>query len=168
VRELVVPLQMKVRVYDPFLKSNEILHDVIRVEKLEELLRSTDIISLHCNLTEQTRHLINKNELKLMKKTAWMINTSRGEIVNEEALIVALKEGEIAAAGIDTFYKEPLKCINLLFNAGKTGLMLHIAGITEESFERMGVGSAKNILTILEREKPDREYVVNPEVFKEY
>jgi len=165
VRELVVPLQMKVLVYDPFLESNEILPDVIRVEKLEELLKSADIISLHCNLTEQTRHLIDKNELKLMKKTAWLINTSRGEVVNEEALIVALKEGEIAAAGIDTFYKEPPKCTNLLFKAGKTVLTPHIAGITEESFERMGVDSAKNILTILEGGKPNRENVVNPEVF---
>jgi D-3-phosphoglycerate dehydrogenase len=165
VRELVVPLQMKVLVYDPFLKSNEILPDVIRVEKLEGLLKSVDIVSLHCNLTEQTRHLINKNELRLMKKTAWLINTSRGEVVDEEALIVALKEGEIAAAGIDTFYKEPPKCISLLSKAGKTVLNPHIAGNTEESFERMGVDSAKNILTILEGGKPDREYVVNPEVF---
>jgi len=168
VRELIASLQMKVLVYDPFLKSNEILPDVTRVEKLEELLKSADIISLHCNLTEQTRHLIDENELKLMKKTAWLINTSRGEVVNEEALIAALKEGEIAAAGIDTFYKEPPKCINLLSNAGKTVLTPHIAGITEESFERMGVDSAKNILTILEGKKPDREYVVNPEVFKGY
>jgi D-3-phosphoglycerate dehydrogenase len=156
---------MKILVYDPILKSNEIPPDVIRVEKLEKLLKSADIVSLHCPLTEKTRHLIGKNELKTMKERAWLINTARGEVVDEEALIAALKEGEIAAAGIDTFSKEPPQDINALRNAGKTVLTPHIAGITQESFERLGIEAAKNILTILQGEKPDRECVVNPEVF---
>jgi D-3-phosphoglycerate dehydrogenase len=168
VRELVAPLQMKILVYDPILKSNEIPPDVIRVEKLEKLLKSADIVSLHCPLTEKTRHLIGKNELKTMKERAWLINTARGEVVDEEALIAALKEGEIAAAGIDTFSKEPPQDINALRNAGKTVLTPHIAGITQESFERLGIEAAKNILTILQGEKPDRECVVNPEVFEHY
>jgi D-3-phosphoglycerate dehydrogenase len=168
VRELVAPLQMKILVYDPILKSNEIPPDVIRVEKLEKLLKSADIVSLHCPLTEKTRHLIGKNELKTMKERAWLINTARGEVVNQLALIAALKEGEIAAAGIDTFSKEPPQDINALRNAGKTVLTPHIAGITQESFERLGIEAAKNILTILQGEKPDRECVVNPEVFEHY
>jgi len=168
VRELVAPLQMKILVYDPILKSNEIPPDVIRVEKLEELLKSTDIVSLHCPLTEKTRHLIGKNELKTMQKTAWLINTARGEVVDEEALIDALEEGEIAAVGIDTFNKEPPEDIKALCNAGKTVVSPHIAGITQESFERLGIEAAKNILTILQGKKPDRECVVNPEVFEHY
>lgn len=168
VRELVAPLQMKILVYDPILKSNEIPPDVIRVEKLEKLLKSADIVSLHCPLTDQTRHLIGKNELKTMQKTAWLINTARGEVVDEEALIAALKEGEIAAAGSDTFSKEPPEDINLLCNSGKTVVSPHIAGITQESFERLGIEAAKNILTILQGKKPDRECVVNSEVFEHY
>ncbi len=168
VRELVAPLQMKLLVYDPILKSNEIPPDVMRVEKLEELLKSSDIVSLHCPLTDQTRHLIGKNELKMMKKTAWLINTARGEVVNEEALIDALEEGEIAAAGIDTFNKEPPEDIKALRDAGRTVFTPHIAGITQESFERLGIEAAKNILTILQGKKPDRECVVNPEVFENY
>ena len=168
VKELVAPLQMKVLVYDPYLQSNPIPPDVKRVEKLEELLKSADIVSLHCPLTEKTRHLIGKNELKTMKERAWLINTARGEVVDEEALIDALKEGEIAAAGIDTFSKEPPQDINALRNAGKTVLTPHIAGITQESFERLGIEAAKNILTILQGKKPDRECVVNPEVFEHY
>ncbi len=167
VRELVAPLQMKVLVYDPFLNPNEMLSDVIRVRKIDPLLKSADIVSLHCPLTEQTRHLIGKNELRMMKKTAWLINTARGELVDEKALISALKREEIAAAGIDTFNKEPPEDIHLLSRAGKTILTPHIAGTTEESFKRMGVDAAKNVLTILKGEKPDKRCVVNPEVFDE-
>jgi len=167
VRELVAPLHMKVLVYDPFLEPNQIPPDVKRVEELEELLKSADIVSLHCPLTRETRHLIGRNELKMMKKTAWLINTARGEVAEEEALIDALKRGEVAGAGIDTFSKEPPKDINALYNAGKTVLSPHIAGSTEESFKRMGIESAKNILTILRGEKPDRECLVNPEVFED-
>jgi len=167
VHELVAPLRMKVLVYDPFLQSDQIPTEATRVEKLEELLKSADIISLHCPLTNETRNLISRNEFKRMKKTAWLINTARGEVVNEEALVDALGNGEIAAAGIDTFSKEPPEDINALCNAGKTVLTPHIAGITEESFERLGIEAAKNILTILEGKMPDGEYVVNPEVFED-
>lgn len=167
VKELVDPLQMKVLVYDPYLRSNAIPPDIRRVEKLEELLKCADIVSLHCPLTQETRHLIGKNELKMMKKTALLINTARGEVVNEKALIDALKDGEIAGAGIDTFSKEPPEDIKALCNAGKTALTPHIAGITEESFERLGIEAAKNILTIFEGKTPDRNCVVNPEVFED-
>ncbi len=87
--------------------------------------------------------------------------------MNEEALIDALKKGEIAAAGIDTFKKEPPEDIDVLCRAGKTVLSPHIAGSTEESFRKMGIESAKNILTILQGEKPNRECVVNPEVLED-
>jgi D-3-phosphoglycerate dehydrogenase len=167
VRELVAPLHMKLLVYDPVLEPDQIPSEVTPVEKLEELLKSADIVSLHCPLTPETRHLIGRNEMKMMKKTAWLINTARGEVVNEEALIDALKKGEIAAAGIDTFKKEPPEDIDVLCSAGKTVLSPHIAGATEESFRRMGIESAKNILTILRGEKPNRECVVNPEVFED-
>jgi len=166
VRELVAPLHMKVLVYDPLLESDQIPSGVTLVEKLEELLKSADIVSLHCPLTRETRNLIGQNELNIMKKTAWLINTARGEVVNEEALIDALKEGEIAAAGIDTFSKEPPEDIKVLCGAGKTVLSPHIAGATEESSRRMGIEAAKNILAILQGKKPDRECVVNPEVFE--
>lgn len=168
VRELMAPLHMKILVYDPLLESDQIPPDVNRVEKLEELLKCADIVSIHCPLTRETRNLIGKNELRMMKKTAWLINTARGEVVNEEALIDALKEGEIADAGIDTFSKEPPEDIKVLCSAGKTVLSPHIAGATEESFRRMGIEAAKNILTILQGKKPDRECMVNPEVFEDY
>jgi D-3-phosphoglycerate dehydrogenase len=167
VRELVAPFHMRVLVYDPLLQSEQLPSEVTRVEELDELLKRADIVSLHCPLTGQTRHLIGEGELRTMKETAWLINTARGEIVDEGALIGALEKGEIAAAGIDTFSVEPPGDVEALRNAGKTVLTPHIAGITEGSFERMGIEAARNILTVLEGKKPSGECLVNPRVLSD-
>ena len=103
VQELVAPLRMKVFVFDPFLRDPIIPPDVTRVSKLDELLTVADIVSLHCPLTEKTRNLIGTNELGRMKKTAWLINTARGGIVDEDALYAALQDGRIAGAALDCF-----------------------------------------------------------------
>jgi len=167
VQELVAPLQMKVLVFDPFLPKSSLPPLVTPVSQLDDLLKAADIVSLHCPLTEQTRNLIGKRELGIMKKSAWLINTARGEVVNEEALIAALQEGEIAAAGIDTFRKEPPEDLRRLCEAGKLVLTPHVAAATEEAFTRMGVEAAQNIMTILEGRKPDVNYMVNPEILEE-
>ncbi len=165
VRELVSPLQMRIMVFDPLI-AREVLPGVGRMSQLDSLLKSADIISLHCPLTEQTKHMIGEKELGMMKKSAWLINTARGEIVDEEALIRALQQGKIAAAGIDTFSKEPPEALELLCNAGKLVLTPHVAGATEESFDRMGVEAAQNVLTILEGRKPEKGALANPEILK--
>ena len=165
--ELAAPLQMEILVYDPFIPvipEEKSFEGVSRVEQLETLLKKADIVSLHCPLTEQTRHLIGQKELGTMKKTAWLINTARGDVVDQEALVRALKDGKIAAAAIDTFAPEPPQDLGLLCNAGKVVLTPHIAAATEESFNRMGVEAAKNVLTILQGEIPEGDRVVNPEV----
>ena len=169
VRELVVPLQMKIIVFDPFISDDEIPSGVTRVGQLDPLLKTADIVSLHCPLTELTRHMIGGKELGMMKKTAWLINTARGEVVEEGALVLALQEGKIAAAGIETFSKEPPspEALNLLCNAGKVVLTPHVAASTEESFNRMGVEAARNVLTILEGKKPDKRSLANPEIYEE-
>lgn len=161
VKELVAPFKMKTLAYDPLIPVEKLPSDVMRVEKLEVLLESADIVSLHCPLVDSTKHLIGKEELKIMKETAWLINTARGAVVDENALIEALKRGEIAAAGLDTFEKEPPENIDRFTTAGKTILTPHIAGITEESFERMGMEAARNILNVLEKRTLDSECVVN-------
>ena len=167
VRELVAPLQMKVLVYDPFLPESESLPGVTRVGELDVLLREADIVSLHCPLTEQTRNLIGEKEFGKMKKTAWLINTARGQVVEEGALVRALQEGIIAAAGLDTFAKEPPADLKLLADAGKVVLTPHVAAATEESFHRMGLEAAQNVLTILEGKKPDPGVLANPEIYSE-
>ena len=162
VRELVEPLRMPVLVYDPFLPAGAATPGVTRVKVLDDLLKAADIVSLHCPLTETTRGLIGLGQLQSMKKTAWLINTARGAVVDEAALVAALEAGEISAAALDTFSPEPPKDISRLAKAGKVVLTPHIAGVTEQSFIRMGVGAAEGILRVLSGEAPEKEAWVNP------
>jgi D-3-phosphoglycerate dehydrogenase len=164
VHDLVAPLEMKIWVYEPLLPDNLFPPTVIRVPRLEELLPVVDIVSLHCPLTDRTRHLIGARELGMMKKSAWLINTARGGIVDEEALSAALREGTIAAAGLDTFQKEPPEDVQRLAEAGRVVLTPHTGAATREAYVRMGVEAARNVLTVLETGKPDRGYLVNPEI----
>jgi D-3-phosphoglycerate dehydrogenase len=164
VYDLIEPLQMKVLVYDPFLGDRSLPPGVTRLSELEELLSVADIVSLHCPLTEKTRNLIGEKELGRMKKTAWLINTARGGVVDEEALIAVLREGKIAGAAIDTFRQEPPEDLRRLCEAGKVVLTPHIAAATEEALTRMGVEAAQNVLTVLQRKMSDGDRIVNPEV----
>ncbi len=112
---------------------------------LEELLRVSDVVSIHVPLTPETRHLINESKLKLMKKTAILINTSRGEVVDTEALVKALKEGWIAGAGLDVFEEEPLPKDHPLTKLDNVALTPHIGASTSEALERSGVMIAEKI-----------------------
>lgn len=162
--ELVAPFGMHVIVFDPFM-IGEIPQGVTRVQEIGELLKSVDIVSLHLPLTPQTRSLIGSRELAMMKKTAWLINTARGEVVDEKALTDALKEGTIAAAGLDTFAQEPPENLERLCSAGRVVLTPHIGAATAESIVRMAVEAAQNVLTVLQGEKPESGVMVNPEIF---
>jgi D-3-phosphoglycerate dehydrogenase len=101
----------------------------------------------------------------MMKKTAWLINTARGEIVDQIALIGALEAGTIAAAGLDTFAQEPPENLDRLCSAGKLVLTPHVGAATAESIVRMALETARNILTVLEGKKPERGVTINPEIF---
>jgi D-3-phosphoglycerate dehydrogenase len=162
VQELVAPLQMKILVFDPLVRDEHIPPGVIRVGGLEDLLTESDIVSLHCPLTETNRHLIGKKQLGMMKPTSWLINTARGEVVDETALISALQEGQIAGAGIDTFQKEPPENLARLCCAGKAVLTPHVAAATEEAFTRMGIEAAENVLQALSGKAPNPDCWVNP------
>ena len=166
VSQLVAPLQMKILISDPYIPQESIPAGIQRVSPLENLLKEADIVSLHCPLTEETRNLIGKKELKMMKKSAWLINTARGGIVDEEALIEALREGEIAGAALDTFRQEPPEDLRRLCEAGKLVLTPHIAAATEAAVTRMGVEAAQNTLTVLEGRLPDKNSMVNPEILE--
>jgi D-3-phosphoglycerate dehydrogenase len=160
-RELVKPLDMTVIVFDPAMPVQARASDVAWVENLDELLMASDIVSLHCPLTDQTRGLIGARQFELMKRSAFLINTARGPIVNELELIVALKEKKIAGAGLDTFAKEPPEHLAELSSAGKTLLTPHLGAATQEAFVRMGVGAAQGIVHVLSGNAPDPECHVN-------
>jgi D-3-phosphoglycerate dehydrogenase / 2-oxoglutarate reductase len=135
-------------------------------DTLDRLLDRADIVSLHTPLTDQTRGLIGEKEIARMKPGALLINTSRGKLVNEPALVEALKSGRLAGAGLDVFAEEPPDFANPLFSLPNVLCTPHIASITEGAEVQMGIISAQNILHYLRGEIYDPANFVNPQVFK--
>jgi len=129
---------------------------------LEDLLRQSDFVSIHCFLNESTRHLINAERLALMKPTAFLINTARGGIVDTEALCHALQAKRIAGAGLDVFEGEPLRADSPLRALENVYLTPHCAGSTADARERSGAMAAENLIRALRGERPAG--IVNPEV----
>lgn len=127
---------MKVFAYSS--KSQDQLPDyVTKIESLDELFGKCDVVSLHCPLTDNTKHLVNANRLKLMKPTAIVINTGRGPLVNDQDLADALNSGQIYAAGVDVLTQEPPRDGNPLIGARNCYLTPHIAWATSAARERL-------------------------------
>lgn len=124
-----------------------------RYVSLEELLKQSDIVSIHVPLTTETYHLIGENELRMMKENAILINTSRGPILDEKALAKALKEHWIFGAGLDVYENEPHVTPELL-NLDNVVLLPHIGSATHETRNNMSVLCARNIIQVLEGRKP--------------
>jgi D-3-phosphoglycerate dehydrogenase len=129
---------------------------------LEDLLRQSDFVSIHCFLNAATRHLINAERLLLMKPTAFLINTARGGIVDTEALYRALHAKRIAGAGLDVFEGEPLRADSPLRALENVYLSPHTAGSTADARRLSGATAAENLIRALRGERPDG--IVNPEV----
>jgi D-3-phosphoglycerate dehydrogenase len=129
---------------------------------LEDLLRQSDFVSIHCFLNAATRHLINRERLLLMKPTAFLINTARGGIVDTEALSQALQAKRIAGAGLDVFEGEPLRADSPLRALENVYLSPHCAGSTADARRRSGTMAAENLIRGLRGDRP--EGIVNPEV----
>jgi glyoxylate reductase len=135
----------------------------VEYRELEELLRESDFITLHTPLTKQTHHLIGKNELDLMKPTAILINTCRGPVVDEKALVSALKNKKIAGAGLDVFEREP-KLSPGLTKLENVVLLPHIGSATQDTRGQMAVVAAKNAIMMVRGKKPKN--IVNPGVLE--
>ena len=129
----------------------------------ETLLKEADFISVHVPLTPSTRHYIGEKELKMMKKSAVLINTSRGPVIDEKALVEALKSGEIWGAGLDVFENEPVIEPGLK-TLDNVVIVPHIASATIETRTNMGLIAARNIISVLTGGMP--ETCINPEVLK--
>ena len=134
-----------------------------RSVSLEELLRESDYVSLHTDYNPETHHLIGKPELESMKRTAYLINTARGPIVDEAALADALKNGTIAGAGLDVFENEPEVHPGLL-ELENAVLVPHIASASMDTRTAMAMMAAENVIAALKGEMPPN--CVNPEVFQ--
>ena len=126
----------------------------VRFRLLKELLRESDLISLHTPLNDTTRHLIGAEELSLMKESAILVNTARGPVINEAALYDALIEGKILAAGLDVFDQEPPQPDNPLFKLDNVILSAHLAGPTFESNIARVRNAFDNVQRVARGEKP--------------
>lgn len=133
---------------------------------LEELLAQSDFVSIHTSLNSASRHMINKSKIDMMKKTAFLINTARGQVVNEADLARALKSGRIAGVALDVFEKEPLPRSSPLIKMKNVVLLPHIGSATYQTRSKMAEVAAKNILDVLTGREPSPKFLVNPEVRK--
>jgi D-3-phosphoglycerate dehydrogenase len=116
---------------------------------MAEVIRAADFLSLHVPLTEETTGLMGREQFEWMKATAFIINTSRGEVIQESALINALQQGLIAGAGLDVFEKEPPDPLNPLFQMENVILTPHSAALTKDSVEKLAQGAAENAVRVL-------------------
>lgn len=145
-------LGMTVIAHDPFVPADDPAWDgVERCTELATLLAGADAVSLHVPLTDGTRGLIDTAALEAMKPGAILVNTARGEVVDESALVEALDHGKLAGAALDVFAAEPLPAGSALAEARNLIATPHIAGVTHESNSRISWITAKNVARVLER-----------------
>ncbi|WP_339448145.1 hydroxyacid dehydrogenase [Pseudomonas sp. EA_5y_Pfl2_R50] len=164
VATLLVALGMRVKVYDPYLAPRQLPHGVEPVAVLEHGLASADYVSLHCPKTAETVGLLSAERLALMKPQAYVINTARGGIVDEQALYQALVEKRIAGAALDVFLPEPPPHGSGLPSLDNVICSPHLAGVSREAVSRMAKLAAGNVLDVFDAQ-PNRDKVVNPQVF---
>ena len=157
---------MEVLACDPYISQKEARSVGATLVEPGTLLRRADFISIHVPLTAETRHLIGSQELERMKSTAILVNTSRGGIIDEEALYQTLAAGHLYGAALDVFEEEPVRPDYPLLQLDNLVCSPHVAGVTAESMVRTSVAAAKNILHVLRGEKPS--HLVNPEVLKNH
>ena len=156
--------EMRVMYYDPFRRED--LEQSLQIEyrPFTDVLRQADFISVHVPLSEQTRHLIGREQFAMMKPTAVFVNTSRGPVVDQQALAEALAARRIFAAGIDVFEREPVPTDDPLLAQGNAIVAPHIASASIPTRIRMATLAAENLVAVLQGKRPPNP--VNPEVLK--
>ncbi len=153
-------LGMSVTVYDPY--TPELPQEVRRETDLDALLEASDIVSLHCPLTAETRHLINAERLARMKPTSFIVNTARGGIIDEAALVEALRSGTIAGAGLDSFATEPPPKDSPLWSLPNIIVTPHTGGAAKGAMRAMAETAARHIISVLDGDGADLKSVANP------
>jgi D-3-phosphoglycerate dehydrogenase len=157
-------LDMQLIAYDPYLSDDLFaLLNVRRCYDLEDLLAEADIVSLHVPLTPETFHMFGEEQLSKMKAHSILVNTCRGKVIDETALLKALNEKTIAAAGLDVLEKEPPAADNPLLNCDSLIVTPHAAWYSEQSLERLKTMGMDEVVRVLNGKRP--HFVVNPQVF---
>jgi phosphoglycerate dehydrogenase-like enzyme len=165
VAEKISEFNVKLLAYDPYIDPKVAEKINVKLVDLDTLLKESDVVTIHATLTEETKHLIGEKELRSMKKTAFIINTARGAIIDEKALIKALKEGWIAGAALDVFEQEPPSPDNPLLKMDNVLVTPHFASCTYEAYQREAFMAAEEVLRILKGESP--KFIANPEVLNQ-
>ena len=158
--DLLAPWRVRILAYDPYVEESLFIFCNAQRVDLQQLLKESDVVSLHCVLTNETRHLIGSQQLALMKPGAILINTARGPVMDTKALIEALQSGAIAAAGLDVFEDEPLHGDSPLLKMGhKVLLSPHMASSNLDGGLKQGIIWAnKSVLDALDGKVPEHVY----------
>ena len=159
---LAKPYGLHIVAYDPY-ASDTLFADagVQRASSLKDALSQADFVSLHCPLTAATHHLINAETLAAMKPGAYLVNTARGQLIDEAALLDALHSSRLAGAGLDTFEQEPPTKDHPFWSESRLVLSPHIGGVTEQASARVSLEAARNIVAVLSNTPIETRRVVN-------
>lgn len=139
-------MEMRVIGFDPY--AREFPQGVDKVD-LDTLWRTSDVISFHCPLTDENRNMLNRSTLALCKPGVIVVNTARGGLIEEAALLDALHSGQVASAGLDSFAVEPMGAGHPFQGEERIVLSPHIGGVTADAYVKMGVGAVENVLAVL-------------------
>ena len=149
---------MRILAYDPYAQETIAAEGHTSCERLEELFSEADIVTLHCPNIPETRNLANRELLSAMKPSAVLVNTARGEVVDEQALVEHLREGRIAGAGLDVFAEEPPPEDHPLLKLDNVVLSPHVAALTEEVSTKVAIESAAAIVDFADGKTPKNVY----------
>lgn len=146
-------LDMRVIGFDPYARN---LPSDVETVDLETIWRESDAISLHCPLTEDNRNLLNRETLARCKRGVIVVNTARGGLIDETAMLEAVRSGQVASAGLDSFSMEPMVADHPFRDEDRIILSPHIGGVTADAYVKMGVASTENVLAVLRARTTDQ------------
>lgn len=152
--ELLSGFGVTILAYDPYMNEEAAKERKVQSVSLEELLEQSDVVSLHLPSTKETHHLINAENIARMKNGAYLINTARGALVDEQAVFDALNSGKLSGAALDVFEKEPVTEANPLFGLENTVLAPHVSALTFETNYNGGLICAESIIRVAQGQKP--------------
>lgn len=164
-RKCIAAFGMKVLAFDPNVTAASARErNVTMVERLEDLLKESDVVSVHCELNDDTRGMIGEAQLRAMKRSAILVNTARGKVVRQQALVRALAKQWISGAALDVYEDEPIAEDSPLFGASNLLLSPHIAGLSNDALYQLAHSAASQLLQALRGERPP--HVVNPSAWE--
>ena len=152
--EMLQGFNVELLAYDPYMNLQEAKRLGVKAVEVDELLGQADVVSLHLPLTEKTRHIMDKAAIDKMKDGAYLINTARGQLIDEAALVEALRLGKLAGAGLDVYEAEPVTAGNPLFGLENNCLAPHVSALSYETNYNGGIICAQSIINVLHGGKP--------------